>query len=65
MPFDNLLKYGQCLLLLFRREHTEYHLQTPNELDSVVMPMCCMLPQGKTRLVKELTLEGYASSYLF
>ena len=62
IPFDNLLIYGQCLLLL---EHTQYHLQIPNELDSVVIPMCCMLRQGKTKLTEELTLEGHGSSYLF
>ena len=39
MPFDNLLIYGQRLLLLFHRECTQYHLQTPNKLNSVVMPV--------------------------
>ena len=67
MLFDNLLIYGQRLLLLFRREHNQYQLQTPNELDSVAMPMCCMLSQGKKRLTEEMTLgyEGYAISYHF
>ena len=65
MPFENLQIYRQRLLLLFRREHTQHHLQTPKELDSVVMPMCCMLPKGETRLSEELTSEGYVSSYLF
>ena len=65
MPFDNLLIYGQCLILLLRREYTQYHLQIPNELDSELIPKCCMLPQGQAKLTKVFTLEGYARSYLF
>ena len=49
IPFDNLLILGQHLLLLFCREYTQYHLQTPKKLDSVVMPMCCMLPSMRTK----------------
>ena len=29
-PFDKLLIYGQRLLFLFCRQHTQYHLLTPN-----------------------------------
>ena len=53
MSFDNVLIYGRRLILLFRREHTLYHLQISNELDSVVIPKFCMSPHGKTKLTKE------------
>ena len=64
-PFDNLLIYGQSLILLFRREYTQYNLQTPNELDSAVMPKFRIFPQGKTKLTKGFTLEEYARPYFF
>ena len=52
MPFDNLLIYEQCLLLLFCTEHNQYHLQTPNNPNSAVMPISYMLHQGKKRLTE-------------
>ena len=60
MPFDNLQVYGKRLILLFRIEHIQYHLQTPNELDSVVMPKFSRFTQGKKNLLQRV-MSGHIS----
>ena len=36
MSFENLLMYGQCFVLLFHTQDSQYCLQIPNKFGSVV-----------------------------